>query len=77
MNRWFIVHDLLAYKQHPDMIGNVVRKSGVPEPKCMHACVRWSLSAKNPREAIERYHACQIHREADRKTDRCGSKSLI
>ena len=33
MNRWFVVHDLLAYKQHPDMIGNVVRKSGVPKPK--------------------------------------------
>jgi hypothetical protein len=39
-------------------------------------CVRWALSG-NPKEAIERYHACQIHREADRKTDRCGSKSLI
>ena len=33
MNRWFIVHDLLAYKQHPDMIGNIVRKSGIPTPK--------------------------------------------
>jgi len=39
-------------------------------------CLRWSLSAKNPKEAIERYRACEIHREADRKTDRCGSKSL-
>ena len=39
-------------------------------------CIRYSLSAKNKREAKERYEACQIHREADRKTDRCGSKSL-
>ena len=39
-------------------------------------CLRWGLSAKNPREAINRYLACQIHREADRITDRCGSKSL-
>jgi len=33
LNYWFVVHDLLAYSQHSDMIGNVVRKSGVPEPK--------------------------------------------
>lgn len=33
MNRWFVVHDLLAYSQHPNMIGNVVRKPGVREPK--------------------------------------------
>lgn len=40
-------------------------------------CLKWSLSAKNPREATDRYRACQVHREADRKTDRCGSESLI
>ena len=40
-------------------------------------CLKWSLSAKNLRQAKEHYFACQVHREADRKTDRCGSKSLI
>ena len=38
-------------------------------------CVKWALSG-NPREAPERYRACQAHREMDRKTDRCGSESL-
>jgi len=38
-------------------------------------CVKWALSG-NPREARERYRACQAHREADKKTDRCGSESL-
>ena len=38
-------------------------------------CVKWALSG-NPKEVIEKYRACQIHREADRKTDRCDSKSL-
>lgn len=38
--------------------------------------LRARLSAKNIREAKEQYPACQIHRKADRKTDRCGSKSL-
>ena len=33
MNNWFVVHDLLAYSQHVDMIGNVVKKAGVPQPK--------------------------------------------
>jgi hypothetical protein len=33
LNRWLIVHNLLAYRQHPDMIGNKVKESGVPEPK--------------------------------------------
>jgi len=33
LNYWFVVHDLLAYSQHPDMIGNVTRKSRVPKPK--------------------------------------------
>jgi len=33
LNRWFVIHDLLAYDQHPDMIGNVVKKPGIPEPK--------------------------------------------
>lgn len=33
MNRWFVVHDLLAFEQHPDMIGNVVRKTGTAKPK--------------------------------------------
>jgi len=37
-------------------------------------CVVWA--AANPKEAAERYRACQVHREADRKTDRCGSESL-
>ena len=39
-------------------------------------CLKWSLSAGSLREARKRYLACQIHREADRKTSRCGSKSL-
>jgi len=33
LNRWFVVHDLLAYSQHSDMIGNVVKKPGVEEPR--------------------------------------------
>jgi len=33
LNRWFIVHDLLAYNQHPNMIGNIVKKTGIPEPR--------------------------------------------
>ena len=33
MNRWFVVHDLLAYSQHPDMIGNVVKAPGVRQPR--------------------------------------------
>ena len=33
MNRWFVVHDLLAYSQHSDMIGNAVKKPGVEEPR--------------------------------------------
>lgn len=33
MNRWFVVHNLLSYRQHPDMIGNVTRNSGVAEPR--------------------------------------------
>ena len=33
MNRWFVVHDLLAYSQHPDMIGNVVEAPGMRQPK--------------------------------------------
>lgn len=37
-------------------------------------CVKWALS--NPKEARERYRACQIHRQEDRETDRCGSESL-
>lgn len=39
-------------------------------------CVKWTLSGGNLREVKERYVACQIHREADRKTDRCDSESL-
>lgn len=40
-------------------------------------CLKWvAKSATNPKEAVEQYRACQAHREADRKTDRCGSKSL-
>lgn len=30
---WFIVHDILAYIQHPELIGNRVKKAGIPEPK--------------------------------------------
>lgn len=33
LNRWFVVHDLLAFEQHPDMIGNVVKKAGIAKPK--------------------------------------------
>jgi len=40
-------------------------------------CVVWAAkSAANPKEAVDRYHACHAHREADKKTDRCGSESL-
>ena len=39
-------------------------------------CLTWALSARNLREGVARYRACQYHREADRKTDRCDSKSL-
>jgi hypothetical protein len=38
-------------------------------------CVKWALSG-NPKEAIGRYNACQVHRQADKETDRCGSESL-
>jgi len=37
-------------------------------------CFKWALA--NPQKFTERYRACQAHREADKKTDRCGSKSL-
>lgn len=37
-------------------------------------CLQWALL--NPKEAKQRYDACQIHREADRETDSCGSESL-
>lgn len=40
-------------------------------------CLRWALTGQNPQETVSRYLACQIHREADRKTDRCGSESLF
>ena len=56
------------------------RGGGCAHRKQRHSsedCLRWSLSAKNPQEAVGRYLACQVHREADRETDRCGSKSLI
>jgi len=33
MNHWFVVHDLLAYEQHPDMIGCTVRRMGEKKPK--------------------------------------------
>lgn len=33
LNRWFVVHDLLAYSQHEDMIGNVVKAPGLKQPK--------------------------------------------
>ncbi|MBW2995174.1 hypothetical protein KY312_02390, partial [Candidatus Woesearchaeota archaeon] len=33
MNKWFVIHDLLAYSQHKDMIGNVVKTTGVKQPK--------------------------------------------
>jgi len=40
-------------------------------------CLKWSLNSDNILEGIERFfRACQIHRKADRKTDKCGSKAL-
>ena len=39
-------------------------------------CVKWAFSARNVQDGIARYRACQIHREADRKTDLCDSESL-
>ena len=33
MNKWFVVHDLLAYNQHKDLIGNTVKAEGIKQPK--------------------------------------------
>ena len=38
MRYWFIVHDLLAYSQHSDMIGNVVKAPGLKQPKFHSFC---------------------------------------
>jgi len=37
-------------------------------------CTTWAL--RSPKEAKERFRACQAHRELDRQTDRCDSESL-
>jgi hypothetical protein len=33
MNKWLVVHDLLAYHQHPDMIGNAAKGHGDHRPR--------------------------------------------
>ena len=33
LNKWFVVHDLLAYQQHPDLISNIAMKTRVMKPK--------------------------------------------
>lgn len=33
LSKWFVIHDLLAYNQHKDLIGNVVKAEGVKHPK--------------------------------------------
>ena len=33
MTFWFVVHDLLAYSQHPDMIACTVRNPSMRAPK--------------------------------------------
>ena len=38
MNYWFVIHDLLAYSQHSDMIGNVVKGPGIKQPKFHSFC---------------------------------------
>ena len=38
MNYWFVIHDLLAYSQHSDMIGNVVKRPGIKQPKFHSFC---------------------------------------
>jgi len=30
---WFVIHDLLAYSQHKDMVGNIVKATGIKQPK--------------------------------------------
>jgi len=32
MNYWFIIHDLIAYQQHSDLIGCRVKRPGLPQP---------------------------------------------
>ena len=39
-------------------------------------CMMLALKAKTFIEGFDRYFACQIHREADRRTDKCGLGSL-
>jgi len=38
-------------------------------------CAIWAVKG-NPRESLQRYSACQAHRNMDKKTDRCSSESL-
>jgi len=33
LNKWFVIHDLLAYRQHSDMIANRVKAPGTQKPK--------------------------------------------
>ena len=33
MNKWFVIHDLLSYNQHKDLIGNIVKAQGVEQPR--------------------------------------------
>jgi len=33
MKHWFVIHDLVTYDQHSDMIRCVIKKSGIPEPR--------------------------------------------
>jgi hypothetical protein len=40
-------------------------------------CLRLALSATTLQEGAGQYLACQLHRELDRRSDRCGSKPLF
>jgi hypothetical protein len=33
LNKWFVIHDLLSYNQHKELIGNIVKAQGVEQPK--------------------------------------------
>ena len=73
------IHPTVCDKTNRWMDEPAKRGGGCAHRKQRHSlvdCLKWSLSSGNLREAKEHYLACQIHREADRKTDRCDSESL-
>jgi hypothetical protein len=41
MNKWFVVHSLLSFSQHSDMIGNAFKDQGTRQPKsASFACIK-------------------------------------